>query len=140
MSDPCIICVAITGSLPSKADNPAVPITLAEQIESTHEAFEAGAAIVHCHVRDDQGRASSDPDRFAGLKQGIEKRCPGMSRLSVGSNNFPTRVYENPPDLVDRLAPSNAALVRRTAGICAQYGRPVATWQQARAILGLRAA
>ena len=276
MTRPCIICVAITGSLPSKADNPAVPITLAEQIESTHEAFEAGATIAHCHVRDDQGRASSDPDRFAALKQGIEKHCPGMivqlstggrsgagqarggmlglapdmASLSVGSNNFPTRVYENPPDLVDwlasemlkygvkpeieafdlshilqaaamyrdgrikdrpyvqfvmgvknampadravfdyyvqtvqrlfgadapwcaagigpnqivlndwaiaagghartglednvrldrdRLAPSNAALVRRTAGTCAQYGRPVATWQQARAILGLRA-
>ncbi|MCZ2501129.1 3-keto-5-aminohexanoate cleavage protein, partial [Xylophilus sp. Kf1] len=47
MSDPCIICVAITGSLPNKADNPAVPVTIAEQVESTHEAFEAGAAIVH---------------------------------------------------------------------------------------------
>ena len=211
------------------------------------------------------------------LKEGIETHCPGMivqlstggrssagqarggmlplapdmASLSVGSNNFPTRVYENPPDLVDwlasemqaydvkpeieafylshilqaaamhkagkikdtpyvqfvmgvknampadrevfdyyvhtvkrlfgtdapwcaagigpnqivlndwaiaagghartglednvrldrdRLAPSNAALVRRTAEICARYGRPVATWQQARAILGLRAA
>ena len=43
MTKPCIICVAITGSLPTKANNPAVPITIAEQIESTHEAFEAGA-------------------------------------------------------------------------------------------------
>jgi len=41
MTDPCIICVAITGSLPTKANNPAVPITIAEQIESTQEAFEA---------------------------------------------------------------------------------------------------
>ena len=32
MSDPCIICVAITGSLPTKADNPAVPVTIAEQV------------------------------------------------------------------------------------------------------------
>ena len=44
---PCIICVAITGSLPTKDNNPAVPITITEQIESTHEAFEAGASIVH---------------------------------------------------------------------------------------------
>jgi hypothetical protein len=42
---PCIICVAITGSLPTKANNPAVPITVDEQVESTHEAFEAGATI-----------------------------------------------------------------------------------------------
>jgi uncharacterized protein (DUF849 family) len=275
MSTPCIICVAITGSLPTKADNPAVPITVPEQIESTHEAFEAGASIAHCHVRDDAGKPTSDPERFARLKEGLEKHCPGiivqlstggrsgagqarggmlplrpdMASLAVGSNNFPTRVYENPPDLVDwlaaemvrhdvkpeieafdlshilkaremwdagqitarpyvqfvmgvknampadrdvfdyyvrtvqrlfgqdvpwcaagigaqqirlnewsvaagghlrtglednirldrtTLAPSNAALVRRAADICARYGRPVATPAQARAILGLR--
>ncbi len=65
MTAPCIICVAITGSVPTKADNPAVPISLSEQIESTQEAFEAGASIAHLHVRDDAGRPTSDPDRFA---------------------------------------------------------------------------
>jgi 3-keto-5-aminohexanoate cleavage enzyme len=273
MSIPCIICVAITGSLPTKANNPAVPITIAEQVESTHEAFEAGATIAHCHVRDDDGKPTSDPERFGKLKEGIEQHCPGMivqlstggrsgagsarggmlplcpdmASLSVGSNNFPTRVYENPPDLVDwlasemlkydvkpeieafdlghivqaarmaadgrlksplyvqfvmgvknampaderifdfyietlkrlapdalwcaagigteqlrinewsiakgghtrtglednvrldrdRLAPSNAALVRRAVELCEKYERPIATWQQARAALGL---
>ncbi|WP_374432264.1 3-keto-5-aminohexanoate cleavage protein [Tabrizicola sp.] len=127
---PCIICVAITGSLPTKENNPAVPITIAEQVESTHEAFEVGASIVHAHVRDDEGKPTSDPDRFARLMEGIRQHCPGMivqlstggrsgagktrggmlplrpdmASLSVGSNNFPTRVYENPPDLVDWLA------------------------------------
>ncbi|MCU0828723.1 MAG: 3-keto-5-aminohexanoate cleavage protein [Tabrizicola sp.] len=274
---PCIICVAITGSLPTKANNPAVPITIAEQVESTQEAFEAGATIAHCHVRDDEGKPTSDPDRFARLKEGLEKHCPGliiqlstggrsgagqarggmlplrpdMASLTTGSNNFPTRVYENPPDLIDwlaaemltydvkpelecfdlshilkakemqdkgqikatpyvqfvmgvknampadrdvfdyyihtvqrlfgpdapwcaagigpaqivlndwavssgghartglednvrldrdTLAPSNAALVRRVVDLCETYDRPVATVQQARAILGLRAA
>jgi 3-keto-5-aminohexanoate cleavage enzyme len=128
--NPCIICVAITGSLPTKENNPALPITIAEQIESTHEAFEAGATIAHCHVRNDEGKPTSDPERFARLKEGLEKHChgmivqlstggrsgagqtrggmlplrPDMASLSVGSNNFPTRVYENPPDLVDWLA------------------------------------
>jgi 3-keto-5-aminohexanoate cleavage enzyme len=130
MSAPCIICVAITGSVPTKAANPAVPITVSEQIESTHEAFEAGASICHAHVRNDDETPSSDPDKFAALKEGLETHCPGMiiqfstggrsgagktrggmlplkpdmASLSVGSNNFPTRVYENPPDLVDWLA------------------------------------
>ncbi|RMF36566.1 MAG: 3-keto-5-aminohexanoate cleavage protein [Alphaproteobacteria bacterium] len=130
MTRPCIICVAITGSVPTKSDNPAVPITVSEQIESTHEAFEAGAAIAHCHVRNEDGTPTSDPERFARLKEGLEKHCPGMiiqfstggrsgagtarggmlalrpdmASLAVGSNNFPTRVYENPPDLVDWLA------------------------------------
>ena len=79
MTKPCIICVAITGSLPTKANNPAVPITVSEQIESTHEAFEAGAAIVHAHVRNDDETPSSDPEKFAALKEGIERHCPGMS-------------------------------------------------------------
>ena len=130
MQKPCIICVAITGSLPRKAMNPAVPISVAEQIESTQEAFEAGATICHAHVRNDDESPSSDPNKFALLKQGLEKHCPGMiiqfstggrsgagkerggmlplspdmASLTVGSNNFPNRVYENPPDLVDFLA------------------------------------
>ena len=127
---PCIICVAITGSVPKKANNPAVPITVAEQIESTHEAFEAGASIAHCHVRNDDETPSSDPEKFAALKEGIQKHCPGMivqvstggrsgagherggmlplkpdmASLSVGSCNFPTRVYENSPDLIKWLS------------------------------------
>jgi 3-oxoadipate:acetyl-CoA acetyltransferase len=128
--NPCILCVAITGSVPTKAHNPAVPTSVTEQIESTHAAFEAGAAIAHCHVRTDEGTPTSDPERFGALKEGLERHCPGMiiqfstggrsgagperggmlhlrpdmASLSVGSNNFPTRVYENPPDLVDMLA------------------------------------
>ena len=127
---PCIICVAITGSVPRKEHNPAVPITVAEQVESTHEAFEAGASIAHCHVRNDDGSTTSDPEKFARLQEGLRKHCPGMivqfstggrsgsgrerggmlplrpdmASLTVGSNNFPTRVYENSPELVDWLA------------------------------------
>lgn len=129
LSEPCIICVAITGSVPKKADNPAVPISINEQIESTHEAYEAGASIAHCHVRNEDGSPSSDPEKFLELQKGIKKHCPDMiiqfstggrsgagkerggmlslrpdmASLSVGSNNFPTRVYENPPDLVEWL-------------------------------------
>ncbi len=54
---PIVIAVAITGSVPRKKDNPALPTTPAEQVESTHEAFEAGASLVHIHVRDASTRA-----------------------------------------------------------------------------------
>jgi len=127
---PCIICVAITGSVPTQRDNPAVTITVNEQIESTQAAFEAGASICHAHVRNDDQTTSSDPEKFARLKEGLEKHCPGMiiqfstggrsgagkerggmlplkpdmASLTVGSNNFPTRVYENSPELVEWLA------------------------------------
>jgi len=127
---PCIVTVAITGSLPRKKDNPAVPITVTEQIESTHEAFEAGATLVHCHVRNEDETPTSDPEKFARLLEGIRKHCPGMivqfstggrsgvgrerggmlplrpdmASLTTGSCNFPTRVYENSPELIDWLA------------------------------------
>jgi len=130
MPAPCVITVAITGSLPQKSDNPAVPITVPEQIESTHAAFEAGATLAHCHVRQDDGKPTSDPERFGRLLEGLRKHCPGMivqlstggrsgngrerggmlplkpdmASLSTGSCNFPTRVYENSPELVDWLA------------------------------------
>ncbi len=127
---PCIITVAITGSVPTKTDNPAVPVTVAEQIESTHASFEAGATLAHIHVRNDDGTVSSNPDRFAAVQEGLKKHCPGMivqfstggrsgvgaerggmlhhrpdmASLSTGSCNFPLRVYENHPDLIKELA------------------------------------
>lgn len=127
---PCIISVAITGSVPQKADNPAVPISVSEQIESTHEAYEAGASLVHVHVRGDRGEPSSDPERFGAVQAGVEKHCPGMivqfstggrgrglsergamlylrpdmASLATGSVNFPNSVYENPPHFIEQLA------------------------------------
>ncbi len=127
---PVTIAVAITGSVPRKKDNPAVPTTPAEQIESTHEAFEAGATLVHIHVRDAEENPSSDPALFRQVQEGIMKHCPGMivqfstggrgrdqaargnalqhrpdmASLSTGSVNFPTIIYENAPALVADLA------------------------------------
>jgi 3-keto-5-aminohexanoate cleavage enzyme len=127
---PIVLAVAITGSVPRKKDNPAVPITPAEQVESTHEAFEAGATLVHIHVRNPDESSSSDPALFAAVMAGVRKHCPGMivqfstggrgrdqaargsslalkpdmASLSTGSVNFPTIVYENATALVEDLA------------------------------------
>jgi uncharacterized protein (DUF849 family) len=132
MADPVIISVAITGSQPRKKDNPAVPVTPSEQIESTHEAYEAGAALVHIHVRNPDESPSSDPALYAQVQEGVVKHCPGMivqfstggrgreqasrgamlhlkpdmASLATGSVNFATMIYENPPQLVDGLAQS----------------------------------
>jgi 3-keto-5-aminohexanoate cleavage enzyme len=127
---PVVIAVAITGSVPRKKDNPAVPVTPAEQVESTHAAFEAGASLVHIHVRNPDESSSSDPALFAQVQEGVKRHCPGMivqfstggrgrdpssrgsslalrpdmASLSTGSVNFPTIVYENPTSLVEQLA------------------------------------
>ena len=130
MTTPIIVTTAITGSQPRKKDNPALPVTPSEQIESTHEAFEAGSSLVHIHVRDSQEDSSSDPDLFSEVQQGIKKHCqnmiiqfstggrgraanlrggmlylkPDMASLATGSVNFPGMIYENPPQLIDELA------------------------------------
>lgn len=127
---PVVIAVAITGSVPRKKDNPNLPVLPAEQIESTHAAFDAGASLVHIHVRNDDESSSSDPERFAHVQEGVRKHCPDMivqfstggrgrdpaarglplmhrpdmASLSTGSVNFPTIVYENPTSLVVDLA------------------------------------
>lgn len=128
--NPVVIAVAITGSVPRKKDNPAVPVTPAEQVDSTQQAYEAGATLVHIHVRNDDETPSSDPERFRLVQEGVVKHCPGMivqfstggrgrdpsargsslylkpdmASLSTGSVNFPTIVYENHTTLVTDLA------------------------------------
>ena len=130
MSKPCIITVAITGAVPRKEDNPAVPVVPSEQIESTHEAFEAGASLVHIHVRNADQSSGSDPDKFRQIQEGVLQHCPGMiiqfstggrgreaqkrgamlnlkpdmASLATGSVNFPTSIYENPPSFIEDLA------------------------------------
>ncbi len=127
---PVVVAVAITGSVPRKLDNPAVPITPSEQVESTQAAFEGGAALVHIHVRNADETPSSDPALFAQVQDGVRRHCPGMiiqfstggrgrdpaargnaldlcpdmASLSTGSVNFPSMVYENSPALVTDLA------------------------------------
>lgn len=135
---PVVIAVAITGSVPRKKDNPALPVTVDEQIAATRLAFEAGASLVHLHVRNADESASSDPALFGAVMAGIRCQCPGMivqfstggrgrdarqrgaalalapdmASLSTGSVNFPDMVYENPPALVDSLA-----LAMQAAGV-----------------------
>jgi uncharacterized protein (DUF849 family) len=130
MSQPCIITVAITGSVARKRHNKAVPESVAEQVESTHEAFDAGASLVHVHSRNDDGSPCTDPDKFAAFQEGIRKHCPGiivqfstggrsgvgaergsmlhhrpdMASLSTGSCNFPRSIYENSNELIEELA------------------------------------
>jgi uncharacterized protein (DUF849 family) len=128
--NPVVVAVAITGSVPRKRDNPAVPVTPQEQIESTREAYAAGASLVHIHVRNADESPSSDPDLFARVQAGVRAHCPGMivqfstggrgrdpaargsalylkpdmASLSTGSVNFPNIVYENSAAFVADLA------------------------------------
>ncbi len=89
---PCIITAAITGSVPRKENNPAVPITVSEQIESTHAAFEAGAALVHVHVRNDDQSTTSKPGQVRGLPGAHPKTLPGDHRPVLNGRPLGCRV------------------------------------------------
>ncbi|MGY8788708.1 MAG: 3-keto-5-aminohexanoate cleavage protein [Pseudomonadales bacterium] len=130
MTNPCIITTAITGAIPRTSDCPALPVIPSQQIESTHEAYEAGSALVHIHVRNDDETPSSNADKFLEVQEGVRKHCsgmiiqfstggrgrdqntrgaalehsPDMASLSTGSVNFPNAIYENPPEFIDGLA------------------------------------
>ena len=130
MTNPCIITTAITGAIPRTSDCPALPVIPSQQIESTHEAYEAGSALVHIHVRNDDETPSSNADKFLEVQEGVRKHCSGMiiqfstggrgrdqntrgaalehstdmASLSTGSVNFPNAIYENPPEFIDGLA------------------------------------
>src|SRR4026207_639522 len=94
MSTPIVITTAITGAVPRKRDNPAVPISPEEQIESTHEAYEAGSALVHIHVRNKDESSSSDPALFARVQEGVVKHCPGMiTQFSTGGRGRRPRTH-----------------------------------------------
>ena len=130
MTKPVIISVAITGSVPRKKECSGLPVTVSEQIEETHKSFEAGASLVHIHVRNPDESPGSNPDQFFAVQEGIRKYCPpmiiqfstggrgrnqqergamlihrpDMASLATGSVNFPSSIYENPPDFIEHLA------------------------------------
>jgi 3-keto-5-aminohexanoate cleavage enzyme len=130
--DRLIISAALTGSWPTKEQNPALPVTEEEIAQSALECWRAGAAIVHLHVRDDAGKVTCDPNRYAKVRDIItgagsdviinmstgggaglttdEDRMapvalkPEIASFDCGSLNFGQRVFINSPQFLDQLA------------------------------------
>ena len=126
--DKLIITVALTGGVPTKEMNPAVPYTPKEIAEAAIGACKAGASIVHIHVRDPEtGIVCSRFELFKEVYERIREGCnvlinlttsggnikgeniieerlepvqlhPDICSLDVGSMNFGTRVFLNPPE------------------------------------------
>ena len=68
-----IITAAICGAEVTKAQNPAVPYTVEEMVREAKSAYEAGAAILHIHVREDDGTPTQDRERFRVVMDAIRK-------------------------------------------------------------------
>lgn len=132
MQDKVIISAALTGSTTTKAQNPALPTTEEEIAEAALACWNAGAAIVHLHVRDETERMVCDPVRFTRAKALIEAAGsdviinlstsggpgnpddahrlgplalkPEIASFDCGSLNFGRKVFVNSPDFLDMLA------------------------------------
>jgi 3-keto-5-aminohexanoate cleavage enzyme len=129
MSD-VVLTAALTGPLATKADNPALPVTPEEIAQQAREAAEAGASVVHVHLRDADGQPTGDlevarrvvglireqTDAHIQLSTGVgmgvpyEERAalvearPTMASLNVCSMTFGAGEFTNPPEGVRRLA------------------------------------
>lgn len=74
MLDPFILMCAPNGARRTKADHPALPITSSDLADCAEQILEAGASIIHLHVRDDMGAHSLDVDRYKAAIEAIDKR------------------------------------------------------------------
>ena len=76
--DKLIITAAICGAEVTKEQNPNVPYTVEEIVREAKSAVDAGAAIVHLHVRWDDGTPTQDRARFQECEEAILKECPNV--------------------------------------------------------------
>ncbi len=127
---PAVLTAALTGPIATKADNPALPTSPEEVAEAARGAWEAGAAVAHVHLRDEEGRPTADLQVAHRTVALIEEACPVLIQLSTGvgldvayedrlklvearprmatlnvcSMSFGAGEFRNPPDGVRRLA------------------------------------
>ena len=76
--DKLIITAAICGAEVTKEQNPAVPYSVEEIVREAKSAVDSGAAIVHLHVRYDDGTPTQSRERFQECEEAIYKECPNV--------------------------------------------------------------
>ncbi|MEW5865324.1 MAG: 3-keto-5-aminohexanoate cleavage protein, partial [Bacillota bacterium] len=135
-TDKLIITAALTGAETTRADNPNLPLSPEEIAKAALEAWNAGASIIHLHVRDAEGRPTQDVATFRETMALIRERCdvivqistggavgtppeerlrpldlvPEMATLTCGTVNFGEGVFENPLWLIEAFARKMAEL------------------------------
>jgi 3-keto-5-aminohexanoate cleavage enzyme len=131
---PVIINAAITGMIPVKSETPYVPVSEDEIIRDAIACRKEGAAIIHLHVRDEDGKPCYRADKYGRIIRRIREECdvilgvstssrifkefeqrsevlfldgiekPELASLTTGSFNFPKQASVNPPEMIFRLA------------------------------------
>lgn len=102
--DLCVITCALTGVLANRKQCPNIPYTPVEIAEEAKRAYDAGAAVVHIHARNDDGSPTFSPAVFAKIKEEIRKRCPVILNFSTGTilddvSDQTTYIRESRPEI-----------------------------------------
>ena len=101
-----IITAAICGAEVTKENNPAVPYTVEEMVREAKSAFDAGAAVIHVHVRWDDGTPTQDRERFRVILDAIQEACPGVILLpsTGGATGMTPEERLQPTELCPEMA------------------------------------
>src|SRR5215471_13275800 len=83
--DVCVVTCALTGVLANRSQCAHLPYTPVEIAEEAKRAYDAGAAVVHIHARNDDGSPTCAPATFARIKEEVRKRCPVILNFSTGT-------------------------------------------------------
>lgn len=83
--DVCVVTCALSGVLANRSQCPNIPYTPVEIAEEAKRAYDAGAAVVHIHARNDDGGPTFSPAVFAKIKEEIRRRCPVLLNFSTGT-------------------------------------------------------
>jgi uncharacterized protein (DUF849 family) len=85
-----IISAALTGAVTPKDSNPHIPLTPEEIAEDAFRCYQAGAAIVHLHMRDDEGLGKMDVERFRRTAKLIREKCDIVINMTTSGDNRAT--------------------------------------------------
>ena len=109
LSNRVILTVAPTGSSTPAAKCPGLPVTPAEIAAETYECWKAGASVVHLHVRDDQGNASMEYEKFRESVALIREKCDSVINMTTaGGFGVPDDERILPLDLIPEMATMDA--------------------------------
>jgi 3-keto-5-aminohexanoate cleavage enzyme len=107
-----IINAALTGNVPTKAQNPYVPVPPEEIVEDCERCVAAGASVVHLHARDGDGKPTYRADVYAEILAGVRERCPDVIACVTTSGRV-HREFEQRAEVLDldgELKPDLASL------------------------------
>ena len=119
-----IITAAICGAEVTKENNPAVPYTVDEMVREAKSAFDAGAAVIHVHVREDDGTPTQDRERFRVVMDADYIEAEGtITKIGNTSRKMTfeaRKVIISRPDINDSAADvlAEPVVVCRASGTC----------------------